>query len=44
MTNPLTIIRPDRIERYEVVRDTRIGDCLVDAELLRGVLLRTGDG
>ena len=44
MTNPLTIIRPDRVERYEVVRDTRIGDCLVDAELLRGVLLRTGDG
>ena len=27
MTNPITIIRPDRIERYEVVRDTRIGDC-----------------
>lgn len=38
-TNHLTIIRPDRIERYEVVRDTRIGDCLVDAELLRGAYL-----
>ena len=39
MTNPLTIIRPDRIERYEVTRDARIGDWLVDAELLRGAYL-----
>ena len=39
MTKPLTIIRHDRIERYEVVRDTRIGGWLVDAELLRGAYL-----
>ena len=39
VSNPLTIIRPDRIERYEVTKDTRIGDCLVDAELLRGAYL-----
>lgn len=39
MSGPLTIIRPDRIERYEVNRDTRIGDWLVDAELLRGAYL-----
>jgi len=39
MTNPLTIIRPDRIERYEVTRDTMIGGWLVDAELLRGAVL-----
>jgi hypothetical protein len=38
-TNHLTIIRPDRIERYEVTKDTRIGDWLVDAELLRGAYL-----
>ena len=34
MTNPLTIIRPDRIERYEVVRDTRIGGQGNDLPLL----------
>ena len=39
MTNPLTIIRHDRIDRYEVTRDARIGDWLVDAELLRGAYL-----
>ena len=39
MTNPITIIRPDRIERYEVTRDTMIGGWLVDAELLRGAVL-----
>ena len=41
MTNPITIIRPDRIERYEVTRDTMIGGWLVDGATARGV---SGDG